>query len=111
MKISREDMDRIVVLRMEGKLLGGPTAGDVKTMIQDAIDEGKANVIIDLGGVTLANSTGLGILVSALVTLRRHGGDLKLLRAPKRIGSALQITWLDRVFDLYDSEESVLASF
>ena len=83
----------------------------MKTLVLDAIDEGRPNVIVDLGDVTLVNSTGLGILVSNLITLRRCGGDLKLLRVPKRIGSALQTTWLDHVFDLHDVEEEALTSF
>lgn len=111
MKIAREDHDEVVILRLDGKLMGGPDAGTMKTAIGDAVEEGKRAVLVDLAKVPLINSTGLGILVSSQSTLRNHEGTLKLLNVPTRIASALQTTWLDRVFESFDDEGSAIASF
>ena len=111
MKIAREDKGDVVVLRLDGKLVGGPDAGDMKTLINDIIEEGKRSVVVDLSRVPLINSTGLGILVSSHSTLRRSEGVVKLINVPDRIASALQTTWLDSVFETFDNEQAAIASF
>jgi anti-sigma B factor antagonist len=111
MKIEREKRGDIVVLRLQGKLLGGQDAGSMRTVVLDAIADGTPRVLVDLGEVSHANSTGLGILVSNLATLKRSGGDLRLLHVPRRIGSSLQTTWLNKVFRVYEDEDAAVASF
>ena len=111
MKITREDKGNVVILRLDGKLLGGPDSDTMRSTVLGAIEDGKCNVVVDLEKVSLANSAGLGILVTNLTTLRRNEGTLKLLNVPKRIGSALQTTWLTRVFELYSDEGEALSSF
>ena len=111
MKITREDKGNVIVLRLEGKLLGGSDSDTMRGVVLGAIEDGKHNVVVDLEKVSLANSAGLGILMSNLTTLRRNEGTLKLLNVPKRIGSALQTTWLNRVFELYSDEGDALSSF
>ena len=112
MKIAAKDeRDGVVILRLSGKLFGGPDADTMKKAITELTDAGITNVIIDLEDVSVVNSTGLGILVSSLTTVRRHEGNLKLLHVPTRIASALQMTWLTKVFELHENEDEAVASF
>jgi len=57
------------------------------------------------------NSTGLGILISGLTTLKNNGGELKLANVTDKIQSLLTITKLVTVFEAYDSTEEALKSF
>jgi len=57
------------------------------------------------------NSSGLGILIGGLTTVRNSGGELKLLHLPKKIQELLQITKLDRVFGIFEDEGEVVDSF
>jgi anti-sigma B factor antagonist len=68
-------------------------------------------VIADLAGVNWMNSSGLGILIGGLTTMRNNGGDLKLSSVTDRIQSLLMITKLLTVFDAHDSLEKAVASF
>ena len=100
MKIdAKDERNGVVILRLQGKLFGGPDADTMKKAITELSDEGKNSLIVDLKDVSVVNSTGLGILVSSLTTVRRNEGNLKLLHVPTRIASALQMTWLTKVFD------------
>jgi len=112
MKINAKDeRDGVVILRLHGKLFGGPDADTMKKAITELADEGRINLIVDLKDVSVVNSTGLGILVSSLTTVRRNEGNLKLLHVPTRIASALQMTWLTKVFELHEDEDKAVASF
>ena len=111
MKVKRDDRDSIVILRLDGKLMGGPDAETIQNAIREAVGEGKKNVLVDLGNVSWVNSTGLGILIANYTTLKREEGKLKLLNVSKRIESILMVTKLNTIFDSYSTEEEALQSF
>jgi anti-sigma B factor antagonist len=112
MKIESENKGGVTVLRLHGKMMGGPAdSGALGGHVNAAIERGGAKLLLDLGGLTLVNSTGLGILVTNHTRIRRADGVLKIVNIPDRIGAAFQMTWLDKVFDLYEDEAKALASF
>ena len=57
------------------------------------------------------NSTGLGILISGLTTMRNNGGELKLANVTEKIQSLLTITKLITVFETFESVDQAVASF
>ncbi len=111
MKVQREEKDGVVVLRLEGKLMGGPDADVIHAAVKEAISQGKRNVLIDLADVSWVNSTGLGILITNYTTLKQNEGMLKLVNVSKRIESILMVTKLNTVFESFSSETDALASF
>ena len=61
---------------------------------------GAPRVVLDLTELQFVDSTGLGMMVEALARLREAGGDLELRSAhgaPKRV---MELTGIDKVFDL-----------
>ena len=57
------------------------------------------------------NSSGLGILIGGLTTMRNSGGDLKLANITDRIQSLLMITKLLTVFETFETVEEAVQSF
>lgn len=111
MKLSSREQDGVVVLEPKGKIMGGPDATALKESIRDYVNANKKKVVIDLAEVDWMNSTGLGIMISCLKTVKEAGGDLKLSNVTDKIKSLLTITKLVTVFDSYDStDEAVKAA-
>ncbi len=111
MKLSSHQVGDVAVLEPKGKIMGGPDATLLHDHLHDLIKENKKNVVIDLAKVDWMNSTGLGILISGLTTLRNNGGELKLANVTEKIESLLTITKLITVFENYDSVEEAVGSF
>lgn len=111
MKLSHHEKNGVVVLEPHGKIMGGPDATLLHDQLHDLIAEKKLKVVIDLSQVDWMNSTGLGILISSLTTLRNSQGDLKLASVTDKIQSLLTITKLITVFEAYDSVDEAVASF
>lgn len=111
MKLSTREMQDVVVLEPKGKIMGGPDATVLHDQLHEYIKQGKKRVVIDLSKVDWMNSTGLGILISALTTLKRNQGELKLANVTDKIQSLLTITKLVTVFETYDSVELAASSF
>ncbi|MBN1426064.1 STAS domain-containing protein [Candidatus Fermentibacteria bacterium] len=110
MKITRRDVGNVVVLTLKGKLIGGPEAIEFRETVKNLIAEDKTKVLVDLGGVSWIDSTGLGTLISGYTSLKKSNGDLKLCHLTKKIHSLLVITQLITVLEDYDDEEQAIAT-
>lgn len=111
MKLQSREIDGIVIIDLYGKLMGGPDADIVRDALHGIIDGGNRRVVINLRGVNWINSTGVGILMTGYTTMRRSGGDLKLLNVSDRLQSILYVTKLNLIFECFDSEDEAVASF
>lgn len=67
-------------------------------------------LIVDLSGVSFLDSTGLGVLVTALKHAREAGGTLDLVVATPRVLKVLALTGLDVVIPLHSTLDEALAS-
>jgi anti-sigma B factor antagonist len=74
------------------------------------IDEGKTRVIIDLGDVKFMNSSGLGMMIGGLTTMKKANGYYKLANVSDKIESLLIITKLITIFEHYDSVDAAIES-
>jgi anti-sigma B factor antagonist len=110
-RIQSRDKQKVAIIDLFGKLMGGPDADTFKKTIRDLIDRGKKNIIVNLGGVSWINSTGVGILITGYTTLRKTGGDLKLLNVSEKIQSILYVTKLNLIFECFDDEDEAVKSF
>jgi anti-sigma B factor antagonist len=100
-----------VVVELKGNVMGGDDTKDFNELLHKLIDEGKKNVIVDLSAVKFMNSSGLGMLISGLTTMKRENGSLKLANVTEKIESLLIITKLITIFESYESIDEAVKSF
>jgi anti-sigma B factor antagonist len=110
MKFEDPLTNNIVVFNISGKIMGGNEATLFHGRVRENINLNKKNVIINLDKVDWINSVGLGMLISALTTVKNAGGRLVLANITS-IESILSLTQLIKVFENYDSLQSALDSF
>lgn len=111
MNLKEREIEGVVVLELSGKVMGGPDANLLSEKLHDLVDQKNTKVVADLSKVSWMNSSGLGILIGGLTTMRNNNGDLKLVNVTERIKSLLIITKLITIFETYDSVEDAVASF
>lgn len=100
-----------VVIEFKGNVMGGPDAVSLNEKLHELIDEGKTNIVADLGKVKFMNSSGLGMLIGGLTTMRKAGGDLRITNATDKIESLLVITKLITVFKHYKTLDEAIKSY
>ena len=105
------ERDDVVVISLSGKIMGGPEAGEINELINNLIDNDKKKIIIDLENVGWMNSSGLGILIGAVTTLKNNNGKLIIVHVSDRIANLLKITKLSSVFDIEQDVDSAIAHF
>ena len=78
-------MGGIILLDLRGRIILGRESETFRRKIRELIDAGYKRLILDLGGITYIDSVGLSILVASFASVRKQGGDLKLLRLPQGV--------------------------
>jgi len=111
MNYSMNESYNAVVITLKGNVIGGPDGASIHNTLHELREKGKVNVVVDLGKTKFMNSSGLGMMISGLTTMRNAGGDLRLANVADRIQSLLVITKLITVFKHYDSVEDAIKSY
>ena len=111
MKITLQVVGEVCVLRLEGKFIVGGESVYLKDKVKDVLNMGMKNILVDMTKVPFVDSTGIGFLVSSQAAVSNEGGCLKLLSPNPRVREVLRITRLERVFEIFDDEETALSSF
>ena len=111
MKFTIRQQDDVAVVVLEGDMVGGPDATLLTEKIRDLLESGRTKILVDMSEVNWMNSSGLGILIGGLTTVRSSGGEMKFVHLSNKIRELLRITKLEGVFDLYDNEDEAVGSF
>ena len=77
--------------------------------LQQVVDAGDRQVVVDLAQVGFMDSSALGALVVVFKSLRDAGGRLRLAAAQPAVLSILSITSIDRAIEIHDSIEAAEA--
>ena len=110
MKITDEIRGDIAIMHLEGKVMGGPDATIFHGKLHELVNDGKKKIIIDLAKVEWMSSIGLGMLISALTTMKNNKGELRLA-CVTNIQTLLTITRLITIFQTFDTVEEAIKSF
>ena len=111
MKFSTKEITGVTVIKMEGSMLGGPEASELNNTLHKLIEGKKKKVVVEVGDVALMNSSGLGMLIGGVTTMRNAGGDLKIAGATNKVAQVFKITKVSSVVELHDSVKTAVESF
>lgn len=71
--------------------------------IEDVLDAGRVDIVVDLSHTTFLDSTALGTLISARRSALAHEGSFVILCSNPRLLRLFEVTSLDQVFEIRDS--------
>ncbi|HLR76528.1 MAG TPA: STAS domain-containing protein [Balneolaceae bacterium] len=111
MRYKIDEQYNCVIITFKGNVMGGPEVGKLNEQLHELIDENKVNIVADLAKVKFMNSSGLGMLIGGLTTMRKAGGDLRIANATKKIESLLVMTKLITVFKHFKSTKEAIESY
>ena len=111
MTITERKSGDVTIMDVEGKILLGEGDVQLKRKIDELIERKETKLLLNLANVPYMDSGGLGEIVRSYTTVKRAGGELKLLNATKRISDLLTITKLITVFEIYEEEGEAVKSY
>ena len=111
MTITERRVGDVTVLRLGGRIVFGDGAAELRARLNDLLDEARLKFLLDLRDVTYIDSFGVGVIAAKFVSVRRKGGDMKLLRLSARTHRVMTISGLLKIFQSFESEEDAVRSF
>ena len=101
----------VTVLVLTGQMLMDDGDLAFGRRIRDLVERGVTRIVLDLGGVSYIDSSGVGMLAAKLKTVKEKGGDIKLLHLNPRAESLFGMLKLFIVFERFDDEAAAVRSF
>ena len=111
MKIGMRIQDDIAILELNGRLTIGEGDVQLRQDIEDLLGEGRKKILINLKGVKMMDSSGLGELVRARENAEKAGAKIKLLHVEDKVADVLEMTRLIGVFETFNDETDAVVSF
>jgi anti-sigma B factor antagonist len=111
MTTSTRQVGGVTIVDINGRIVLGEESAALRDLVGDLLSKGQKQILFNLGDVNYIDSAGLGYLVSAFSSVRKQGGELKLLNLTSKVHDVLQITRLYTVFDVLDNEAAAVNSF
>lgn len=109
LETNTHEIDGFMVLDVAGEI-DVYTAPQFKEAVNQIINTGQKDLVIDLAQVTYMDSSGFGTLLSATKRLRPEGGTVNLVGSNSAIDRMLRITRLNTVFGTFPTIEDALGA-
>ena len=111
LEIHQHEREGIVVLEMKGRITLGKEATAMREKVAELAAGPMRNLVFNLAGVEYIDSTGLGALVMCATTVRRAGGNVKLVNLNRRNIELLVMTRLATSFEIFTDEGDAVGSY
>ena len=94
-----------IIVEASGRLEFGDSCLQLRELAKRLTSDGGRFFVLDMSGISMVDSAGLGLMLSIYATVRNQGGDLKLLNVGKHIKDLLRIMGLTHVFQMFEDED------
>jgi anti-sigma B factor antagonist len=108
---SRELSPGVTAITFSGPLTLGNRLGEIDYALREMVRQGLRKLVLDLSGVDLIDSAGIGVLAVCFGSMEKNGGKVAIAGATGRVKTSLELTHLNRVAGMYPDVASAHSSF
>ena len=109
MDVTVRKIGNVNILDLKGPLRVGEAEQKFREQVKSLIDSGEIIVAVNLAGVPMVDSSGIGAFVRTHKLLKEAGGKFTLYAPSKMVRQTLKMVRLDHFFGLYEDEAAALA--
>jgi len=109
-KMNIVEKDEIATLHVGG-YLDAHTASKFESKIQELIQSGKYNIILNFAELEYISSAGLGVIMGNIEDIRNHDGDIKLTEMSDKIYRVFNLVGFPSLYEIYKTQEETESSF
>ena len=100
MEIEEETKGDVTILLLKGKMVGGKGDERLRHKVDDLIESGKIDIVLDMAAVPDIDSACLGEILHSQIKVGRTGGKLKLANLSERLRAMLsrtRVAWIEEL--------------
>jgi anti-anti-sigma factor len=112
LKLSLESRNHgdVIIVHCQGRIVYRDEAAALARIVGEAMRPA-SKIVLDLRGVSLIDSAGIGELALLQTLAQERNAELKCAGANEFVMTVLELTNLDTVLDVHPSVEAAIASF
>jgi anti-sigma B factor antagonist len=84
---------------------------ELRRELEPVLKSDRPLVVFDFSRVRQMDGAGVEMLVESLESAMKRDGDIKLAAVPNELAVILELTRVDRLFEIFDTLEAAVASF
>ena len=100
----------IVIIDINGEI-DIATTPELNNVLTNLLKQGKIKIIVNLKNVTYVSSSGWGLFISLMKTIRHNNGDLKLVQLSPEVKVIFDMTSLFKLIPSYNTIEEAAEAF
>lgn len=103
-----EEIQGLPACRLSGRL-DVLTAAQAQQVLEDLVQSGQRDLVVDLAGLSYVSSAGLRVLLMVQKLLRKVGGRIIIYRTPEMVRQVFAVSGFLAMFDLAQGPEELAA--
>jgi anti-sigma B factor antagonist len=107
-RFQESEVDGITILSLEPGIRG-TIEFQLKDRIDDLVRHGRLQIVVDLRNVPYVDSSDIGRIIRAHLSMRQAGGRVRLCHLSERVLAVLKMSRLDSVLEIYATLEEAMA--
>ena len=112
LQVSIRNSGDVTILDLRGRATIDAGASELlDSHLQELIANGARKLLLNLGELTQVDSSGISVIVGTCVSLRRQGGDLRVLCPRGLVLEVFRVLRLQEAVSCFEEEAQALASF
>ena len=111
MKSNVRQIGHVSVVDLSGKITIGEGDVALRNVVQEILDTGQKDILLNLEKVSYMDSAGIGELVACYKRAKEKEGSVKLLNPSGKVYDLLSLTKREEVFDTFKDEKEAQVSF
>jgi anti-sigma B factor antagonist len=104
-------VEGVTIVDLRGRIDFGDGSKRLRETLSELVNRNTKKVLLNMKEVDFVDSSGIGEMVRGHVQLAKNGGQLKLVNLSKHVNMLLQVTSLNKVFEIFDNEPGGIKSF
>ena len=108
LELPERERDGAVVIEIIGELTAASGTERLLEIVRKNVAAGRRLLLVNLAQCRRVDSSGLGELVTCLVTAARQDATLRLTNVPQHIRGVMKLTNVHKAFEIFDTEEEAM---
>ncbi len=111
MHVDVRHVEDVIIVDLKGRLVMGVGDELLREVTNELLAQDWKKIVVNLEGVTVMDSSGIGELVSGWKLAQRFGATVKILRPGDRLRHTLHLTQLLPLLEVFETEGDAIGSF
>ncbi|QPC81019.1 STAS domain-containing protein [Phototrophicus methaneseepsis] len=109
-EINVSNQAQVTLVEVSGRV-DSMTANQMGSALGSQISDGRVHLVLDLSAVDYMSSAGLREIVTALKSVKRASGDLRIAQPSDRVREVLEMSGLSTIFRIYATQADAVKSY